>query len=62
MARTLPQAEPVHDAAHVIGIVADAQARLDGLGEARRGPAVAIEARGTGPGDRFPPRFSVVRR
>ena len=40
------QAETVHDTADVVGIVAHAEARVDGLGEAHGGPAVGVETRG----------------
>ena len=36
----------MHDAADVVGIVADAEARIDGVGEAHGGPAVGFESGG----------------
>ena len=44
LADALAQPQPVHDAADVIGIVAHAETPKDGFGEARRRPAIRLEA------------------
>jgi hypothetical protein len=43
------QTQTVHDAPRVVRIVAHAEARENGVGEARGGPTVGIEARGARP-------------
>src|SRR5271157_2240083 len=40
----LAQPEAVHNSTDVVGVVADAEAGLNGFGETRRGPAVHVES------------------
>jgi hypothetical protein len=47
MSGALPQAKPVHDTARVVRVVTHAETRQDSLGEARGGPAIGIETRGS---------------
>src|SRR6185369_17789561 len=39
-----PQTEPVHDTAHMVGIVADVEARTYGFGESQGSPTVGVES------------------